>query len=72
MSKVKHQQDNEPGFKDPVCGMEVSRATAIDECNYRGKTYYFCASSCREAFEAEPGKYIRPHRQHGVNPGQAL
>ena len=68
MSSVKNQQNNEPGFKDPVCGMEVSRTTAIDEYSYQGKTYYFCARSCREAFEAEPEKYIRQHRQHGVKP----
>jgi YHS domain-containing protein len=48
------RQFDEPNFKDPVCGMEVSRSTAADELEYRGKTFYFCASSCREAFEAEP------------------
>ena len=61
---MKHQS-NEHGFKDPVCGMEVSRLTAIDECIYQNKTYYFCAGSCLEAFEAEPKKYIGHHRQHG-------
>jgi hypothetical protein len=30
-------------FKDPVCGMEVSRMTAIDEFLHLGKAYYFCA-----------------------------
>ena len=69
MSKTRNQQNNEPVFKDPVCGMEVSRTTAIEECDYQGKTYYFCAGSCREAFEAEPEKYIQQHRQHGVKPG---
>ena len=58
----------EPRFKDPVCGMEISRNTAADEFEYRGKTFYFCASSCREAFEAEPEKYVKHHRQHGVTP----
>jgi len=66
---TRKQQITEPDFKDPVCGMEVSRLTAIEECVYQGKTYYFCARICREAFEAEPGKYIRHHRQHGVKPG---
>ena len=60
------QKVDERSFKDPVCGMEVSPITAIEECDYEGKTYYFCASACREAFEAEPGKYIRHHRQHGL------
>lgn len=62
------QQVNANRFKDPVCGMEVSYLTAVDEILYRGKTYYFCAESCRQAFEAEPEKYIRHHRQHGMKP----
>ena len=62
------QQKDERSFKDPVCGMEVSRISAIDEFIYQGKTYYFCAGSCREAFEAEPEKYISHHRQHGIKP----
>jgi len=59
-------ENNEPSFKDPVCGMKVSRLTAIDEYKYSGKSYYFCAQSCREAFEVEPEKYIRQHRQRGI------
>jgi len=55
-------------YKDPVCGMEVSHLTAIGVSEYQGKTYYFCAGTCREAFEADPGKYIHHHRQHGMKP----
>jgi YHS domain-containing protein len=55
-------------FEDPVCGMEVSRSTAADEVEYQGKRFYFCAASCREAFEAEPEKYLRKHRQRGQKP----
>ena len=62
------QQKGERSFKDPVCGMEVSRTTAIAEYVYKGKTYYVCANICRDAFEADPEKYIRHHRQHGVKP----
>ena len=62
---MKHQ-DDESAFKDPVCGMEVSRLTAIADMDYEGKTYYFCSEGCREAFEAEPEKYLKRHRQHGV------
>lgn len=62
---MKYKND-ERIFKDPVCGMEVSRKTAVEECIHQGKTYYFCADTCREAFEAEPEKYIRHHRQHGM------
>lgn len=60
-----NQHNQEPCHKDPVCGMEVSRNTAADELEYQGKIYYFCARTCREAFEEDPMKYLRVHRQHG-------
>lgn len=62
------KQLDERSFKDPVCGMEVSRITAAEEYVYQGKTYYFCARTCLATFTAEPGKYIRHHRQHGIKP----
>lgn len=62
---MKYHSKNQT-FKDPVCGMEVSMKTAPDEFEYKGKTYYFCAPSCREKFEAGPERFLRPHRQHGV------
>jgi YHS domain-containing protein len=57
-------QSDESRLKDPVCGMEVSYKTAADEFEYGGRMYYFCASVCREAFEAEPEKYIPNRHQH--------
>ena len=62
---MKHQ-NSEQTYKDPVCGMEVSRLTAIEEVDYQGKTYYFCAGICKEAFELEPEKYIHHHPHHGT------
>ncbi|MBI4894592.1 MAG: YHS domain-containing protein [Candidatus Aenigmarchaeota archaeon] len=41
--------------KDPVCGMEVGRSKLRE--SYRGRTYYFCSSHCREAFRKSPGKF---------------
>lgn len=64
---MKKQYQNRE-YKDPVCGMKVSQITATDELEYKGKTIYFCASICKEAFEAEPEKYILQHRQHGLKP----
>ena len=63
------RQSDERTFKDPVCGMEVSRVTAIAELEHRGKAFYFCSGACREAFEAAPEKYVKHHRQHGMKPG---
>ncbi len=44
--------------KDPVCGMDVERAKAAGESAYKGKTYYFCATPCKEAFDANPETYV--------------
>jgi len=43
--------------KDPVCGMEIDPKTAAGTEAYKGKTYHFCSSDCRNKFKAEPGKY---------------
>ncbi len=43
---------------DPVCGMMVDPKTAAGKSEYQGKTYYFCASGCKKAFDKEPQKYI--------------
>jgi len=63
---AKKRRINERRVRDPVCDMEVSRTTAVEECIYKGKAYYFCAGTCRKAFLEEPEKYIRHHRQRGV------
>jgi len=44
--------------KDPVCGMEVEEKKAAATFNYKGDTYYFCASACKRAFEKDPPKYL--------------
>lgn len=45
--------------KDPVCGMEVEAAKAAGASTYEGQTYYFCATACKQAFDAEPAKYTK-------------
>lgn len=44
--------------RDPVCGMDVLPAKAAATSSYKGVTYYFCAVSCKEAFDKEPEKYL--------------
>jgi Cu+-exporting ATPase len=44
--------------KDPVCGMNINAAAAAGSSEYEGVTYYFCAVGCKEAFDAEPSKYV--------------
>ena len=42
---------------DPVCGMTVSVADARQVSEWNGGLVYFCAASCKHAFDAEPDKY---------------
>ena len=47
---------------DPVCKMEVEESKAAATVTYQGKTYYFCALGCKQAFEKTPEKYV-PQKQ---------
>jgi YHS domain-containing protein len=42
---------------DPVCKMNVDEKNAAATYQYQGKTYYFCAVGCKEAFAKDPDKY---------------
>ncbi len=44
---------------DPVCEMEVTPETAACSYEYKGKTYYFCAQSCKHEFEQNPEVFLR-------------
>jgi YHS domain-containing protein len=48
---------------DPVCRMSVDSAAATIAFDHEGHTYYFCAESCRQAFEAKPKKYLNPTKK---------
>ena len=45
--------------KDPVCGMMVDVDKDAFQSNYQGTDYYFCASECKEAFDANPAKFLK-------------
>jgi YHS domain-containing protein len=42
---------------DPVCGMTVNEATAVDTSEYQGRTYFFCAPGCKREFDTHPEQY---------------
>jgi Cu+-exporting ATPase len=44
--------------KDPVCVMDIEPATATEQTEHNGQTYYFCSSSCKEKFDVNPKKYV--------------
>jgi Cu+-exporting ATPase len=56
---MKNTNENKEGNIDPVCGMTVTKENAACSYDYNGKTYYFCAASCKDEFAATPGKYLR-------------
>lgn len=39
-----------PLSTDPVCGMRVSPKTAAAAIKRKGKTFYFCATGCKQIF----------------------
>jgi len=53
------KEQSEKGNLDPVCGMNVTKEDAACSYDHKGKTYYFCAASCRDEFAAAPDKYLR-------------
>jgi YHS domain-containing protein len=45
--------------KDPVCGMEIDEKEAAAKVEHKGKTYYFCSSTCKEKFDKAPNQYVK-------------
>jgi Cu+-exporting ATPase len=45
--------------KDPVCGMQVDPKKAAGQSSHGGKTYYFCAASCKAKFDKSPAQYVK-------------
>jgi Cu+-exporting ATPase len=56
--------------KDPVCGMNVDRASAAYRYEYRGQTYLFCSQHCLERFRQNPEQYI-PEKPGPAEPPSA-
>jgi xanthine dehydrogenase accessory factor len=42
---------------DPICGMTVTIATARQQSEFNGKTWYFCCGGCKARFDADPQQY---------------
>jgi len=43
--------------RDPVCGMSVDPASADQQADFGGSSYYFCSAGCRSKFESNPARY---------------
>ncbi len=44
--------------RDPVCDMEVDESEAAETAEYRGDTYYFCSTECKNRFVADPESFV--------------
>ena len=45
--------------QDPVCKMDVDPGKAAGQSIYGGQTFYFCATSCKAKFDANPDRYAK-------------
>ncbi|WP_431016620.1 heavy metal translocating P-type ATPase [Bradyrhizobium pachyrhizi] len=72
----KHGHDTPPAEAafaiDPVCGMKVNPATAKNRFSYQGEEYLFCSSRCRERFETDPEKYLKPREPEPPAPAGTI
>ncbi|MBW2274330.1 MAG: heavy metal translocating P-type ATPase [Deltaproteobacteria bacterium] len=59
---------NRAEWKDPVCGMTVSREDA-PRTVYRGREYRFCREGCRSRFQADPDAYLAAGEAAADAPG---
>lgn len=59
-----HPESTVARERDPVCGMNVRLDAALEDgllVEHEAHTYYFCRTSCRDAFSASPDQYITSH-----------
>ncbi|QPF86023.1 heavy metal translocating P-type ATPase [Bradyrhizobium genosp. L] len=72
----KHDHGDKPAETafaiDPVCGMKVNPATAKHRFSYQDEEYLFCSGRCRERFEAEPEKFLKPREPEPPAPAGTI
>jgi YHS domain-containing protein len=39
--------------------MDLDDQNAVTSSDYQGKVYWFCAHTCKEAFEEDPERYLK-------------
>jgi Cu+-exporting ATPase len=53
---------------DPVCWMDVALKSVAGTSEYKGQTYYFCSSGCKETFDRNPEEYLDETYENEPNP----
>jgi Cu+-exporting ATPase len=62
--EVNDTSDTTAPTKDPVCGMTVEPQHAAASAAHAGETFYFCSTTCHDAFVADPNRYVATHDRH--------
>jgi P-type Cu+ transporter len=52
--------DDDSMVTDPVCGMQVDKATAAEHRQTEHGAYYFCSTHCAATFDGDPDRYTAP------------
>ena len=52
-------------IRDPVCGMLVDPDTSSHNCEFEGRSYWFCCNGCLTKFQTDPQKYLNPPKDSG-------
>ena len=47
-------------MKDPVCGMQVNKDSAVKTVELEGVTYGFCSQHCYDQFSKNPEQFVTP------------
>lgn len=50
-------------YIDPVCGMKVISGKAAAKTNYQGVQIYFCTTTCKSSFDADPKRFMQNRRK---------
>ncbi len=69
-----HSEDSAPDptqLRDPVCVMSV-KDDSPHHHEHDGKSYYFCASRCREKFMSDPVAYLKGERPEDNAPAGTI
>ena len=54
---MKNKTQMDETYIDPVCFMKVLPRNDL-KCVHKLRSYYFCAESCKNAFDANPERYL--------------
>lgn len=57
--------------QDPVCRMWISFKESKGTVSYQDTSYFFCSRDCKEQFEINPVKFLKPDKMT-VETGSAV